>query len=287
PSAEARRGLGRYLIDVSPSLARSLRGRWSRWERRWSPSDGLVLDPKAAKDPALSLLQQYRLISRPYSATALQQFAACPYKFALYSIYRLQAREEIAALERMDALTRGSLFHAVQFHLLSRLKSLGMLPITTGNHSAVATTADQVLEEIADRYREDLAPSIPRIWDSEVEEMRWDLRGWIRQVAFAPDASEWKPRWFELAFGLRPDPQRDPESSANPVDLPNGMHLRGSIDMIEQRDDHIRITDHKTGRAPSQPLRFVGKGEVLQPLLYAEAAEILLRKIPDQSRLFY
>jgi ATP-dependent helicase/nuclease subunit B len=164
PSAEARRGLGRYLVEVSPSLARSLRGRWSRWNHRWSPSDGLLLDvkdPKAAADRAVELLQQYRLTSRPYSATALQQFAACPYKFALYSIYRLQAREEIVELERMDPLTRGSLFHSVQFHLLSRLKSLGMLPVTIGNHSAVAATADQVLEEIADRYREELAPAIP------------------------------------------------------------------------------------------------------------------------------
>src|SRR2546422_9891912 len=65
------------------------------------------------------------------------------------------------------------------------------------------------------------------------------------------------------------------------------MHLRGSIDMIEERCEHIRITDHKTGRVPSEPVQIVGKGEVLQPMLYAEAAEILLRKIPDQSRLFY
>ncbi len=284
PSEEARRGLGRYLMDVHPSLAGSLRGRWSRWQARWSPSDGVVLD---ATDTARELLQQYRLTARPYSATALQHFAACPYKFALHSIYRLRAREEIAELERMDPLTRGSLFHAVQFYLLSRLKSLAMLPITAANHSAVAATADQVLEEIADRYREDLAPAILRIWDSEVEEMRWDLRGWIRQVAFALDAAEWKPRWFELAFGLSPDPERDPESSASPVDLPAGMHLRGSIDMIEEKGEHIRITDHKTGRAPAEPLQFVGKGEILQPLLYAEAAEVLLRKTADQSRLFY
>jgi ATP-dependent helicase/nuclease subunit B len=283
-SAEARRGLGRYLMHVHPSLGDSLRGRWSRWEPRWYPSDGVVLD---AKDTAMELLQKYRLTARPYSATALQHFAACPYKFALNSIYRLQAREEIVALERMDALTRGRLFHAVQFYLLSRLKSLDMLPITAANHSAVAATADHVLDEIADRYREELAPAILRIWESEVEGMRWDLRGWIRQVAFAPDAAEWKPRWFELAFGLSPDPERDPDSSASPVDLPAGMHLRGSIDMIEEKGEHIRITDHKTGRAPSEPLQFVGKGEVLQPLLYAEAAEILLRKTSDQSRLSY
>ena len=284
PSADERRGLGQYLMHVNPSLAHSLRGRWSRWESRWSPSDGVVLEQK---DTARELLQQYRLTARPYSATALQHFATCPYKFALYSIYRLRARDEIAELERMDALTRGSLFHAVQFHLLSRLKSQNLLPITTTNHSAAAAAADEVLQEIADRYREELAPAILRIWDSEVEGMRWDIRGWIRQVAFAPDALEWKPRWFELAFGLASDPEQDPESSANPVDLPAGMHLRGSIDMIEEKGERIRITDHKTGRAPSEPLQFVGKGEVLQPLLYAEAAEVLLRKIPDQSRLFY
>jgi ATP-dependent helicase/nuclease subunit B len=283
-SADERRGLGQYLMHVNPSLARSLRGRWSRWGSCWSPSDGVVLDEK---DTARELLQQYRLTARPYSATALQHFAACPYRFALYSIYRLRARDEIIQLERMDALTRGSLFHSVQFHLLSRLKSMAMLPITAANHSAAAAIADQVLEEVADRYREDLAPAIPRIWDSEVEGMRWDVRGWIRQVAFAPDAPEWIPRWFELSFGLPPDPEQDPESSATPVDLPAGMHLRGSIDMIEEKGEHIRITDYKTGRAPSEPLQFAGKGEVLQPLLYAEAAEVLLRKIPNESRLFY
>src|SRR5262249_28778621 len=37
----------------------------------------------------------------------------------------------------------------------------------------------------------------------------------------------------------------------------------------------------------SEPIRFVGKGEVLQPVLYAEAAESLLGKPADQSRLFY
>jgi ATP-dependent helicase/nuclease subunit B len=285
PSADERIGLGRYLLDVSASLASSLRGRWSRWDRHWSSADGVVVVED--KDAALPLLQQYRLTAKPYSATALQQFAMCPYRFALYSIYKLQAREEIAALERLDALTRGSLFHAVQFHLLSRLKAQGLLPITGYNHAAVLSIADRVLDEIAARYHEELAPAIPRVWESEVEEMRWDLRGWLRQVVLAPDTADWKPRWFELGFGMRPDSEQDPQSSPKPVDLPAGMHLRGSIDMIEEKDDRIRITDHKTGKAPYEPLRFVGKGEILQPLLYAEAAEVLLGKTADRSRLFY
>src|SRR5205823_5156255 len=124
-----------------------------------------------------------KLSSRPYSATALQHFAACPYRFFLNSVHRLQPREEIEALERMDPLTRGSLFHTLQFRLFSRLRSLDMLPITAAICAAVFTLADEVLSEVAKEYREELAPAIPKVWESEVEELRWDVRGWIRQVS--------------------------------------------------------------------------------------------------------
>jgi hypothetical protein len=187
----------------------------------------------------------------------------------------------------MDPLTRGSLFHTIQFHVLSRLKSQDMLPIGNHNESAVIAVADQILEEIAARYREELAPAIPRIWESEVEDMRWDLRGWIRQVVLAPDAAEWKPRWFELGFGMRGSPEQDPDSSPKAVDVLESMHLRGSIDMVEECGEHLRITDHKTGKGPQEPPHFVGRGEILQPLLYAEAAEVLLHKTAVRSRLFY
>ena len=283
PSAEVS-GAGRYLMETSPPLARSLRARWCRWEKSWSPSDGIHFQ---SADPALAILNQRRLTAHPYSATALQHFAICPYRFALRSIYRLQPRDEISALERMDPLTRGSLFHAVQFRLLSRLNSVNMLPISTANHAGAVEIADQVLDEIQDIYREELNPAIPRVWESEVEELRWDLRGWIRQVVHAPDNGQWTPGWFELAFGLPGGPDQDPRSIPVPVALPEGIQLRGAIDMIEERSGHIRITDHKTGKVLPEPMRFIGKGEVLQPLLYAQAAEALLGKTAVQSRLFY
>src|SRR5262249_13011257 len=123
-------GSGRYLSDVSPTLTRSLRARWARWERRWSFPAGLRAQ---GADSAMTALAENRLSARPYSATALQHFAACPYKFLLNSIHRLQPREESAALERMDPLTRGSLFHTVQFRLFMRLQSMDLLPITETN----------------------------------------------------------------------------------------------------------------------------------------------------------
>jgi RecB family exonuclease len=258
------RGAGRYLTEASAPLKRSLRARWSRWDKSWSPSDGIQLQPA---DPAFAILNQRRLNAHTYSATALQHFAVCPYRFALRSIYRLHLRDEIAALERMDPLTRGRLFHEVQFHLLTRLKEMGLLPMSIGNHSQVVQIADQVLDEVQETYREDLSPAIPRVWESEVEELRWDLRGWIRQVVAAPDNGQWMPERFEMDFEL---PQ-----------------LRGAIDMVEERTGHLRITDHKTGKAPVEKIAFVGRGEVLQPILYAEVAETLLGKPADTARLSY
>ena len=77
------RGRGHYLLGTNSHLARSLRTRWLRWHASWSVADGIV-DP----DPAtLEILASHRLRSRSYSPTSLQQFAACPYRFLLYSIH--------------------------------------------------------------------------------------------------------------------------------------------------------------------------------------------------------
>src|SRR5262249_42259448 len=151
----------------------------------------------------------------------------------------------------------------------------------------VLRVADEVLDQVAGIYSEELNPAIPRIWESEIEEMRWDLRGWIRQIVLASDTTQWTPAWFELAFGLRQGADKDASSRHEPVTLDTGIQLRGAIDMIEEAAGGLRITDHKTGKVPFERVQFIGKGEVLQPLLYAQAAEAILGKIAKESRLFY
>src|SRR6202012_2529645 len=98
---------------VNPSLARSLRTRGRRWRNRWTAADGLV-DP----DPAtLEVLATHRFSERSFSPSSLQHFAACPYRFLLQSIFQFRPREAPVPLEQMDPLTRGALFHEVQFQL--------------------------------------------------------------------------------------------------------------------------------------------------------------------------
>ena len=66
----------------------------------------------------------------------------------------------------------------------------------------------------------------------------------------------------------------DPRSRKEPVEIEGGFRLQGSIDLVERHSSGVlRVVDHKTGRVPEPRPEMVGSGEVLQPVLYALAAE--------------
>ena len=285
-------GRGRYLLDTNSHLRRCLRNRYSRWAHKWSPADGLI----SSNDETLRILHSHRPTERSYSPTSLQHFAACPYRFYLHGILRLRLRDRIEQLEQMDPLTRGALFHQVQFELLSLLKERRLLPMQDrqGEPDYLETLyrlTDQTLESVAKRYEEDLAPAIPRVWRSEIEGLQLDLRGWIRSLVSSTENEPWVPSKFELAFGLAKDENHDPESSEADVVIAGGRRIRGSIDLVEIDPAHntLRITDHKTGRPRSTKGRrlYVGGGELLQPVLYSLAAEAVLDRQVESGRLSY
>ena len=279
---DTTRGTARYLLDANEFLGRALRARARRWLRRWTPADGLV-DP----DPqARAALEPHQLSARPYSPTSLQHFAACPYRFLLQAIHRLQPREEPEAIELIDPLTRGGLFHDVQFEILSALRAASLLPLTPETLPRAERMLDERLDSVAEQWREELAPAIDRVWMDGIEEIRADLREWLRRSA--DDPGRWTPERFELAFGLTVGGQdRDPDSSATPVQLDN-LKVRGSIDLVERAPGRaLRVTDHKTGKVRAQKSFVIGGGKILQPVIYALAAEHMLGEPVATGRLYY
>jgi RecB family exonuclease len=262
--------------------------------------DGLVRATPATEP----YLAAQRLQARPYSVTALQHFAACPYRFLLAAIHRLEPRQEAAALVQLDPLTRGRMFHHVQAEVLRALQSAGRIPAALERIEEAQFVLDETLDRLAAVYRDDLAPAIPRIWDDEMATMRSDLRLWLR--ALGSRCGEWRPRAVELAFGLgaaaaasrsgatshgagdRGAPL-DPASPGAPVTLAGGWLLRGAVDLVEERlpDGALRVTDHKTGSDRTYDGLLVGGGEVLQPALYALAIEALQERPVVEGRLFF
>jgi RecB family exonuclease len=277
------RGRARHLLEMNDALARSLRARWARWRPRFTPADGLV----RLTDGTRAALAAARLEARPYSASALQKFAACPYQFFLSAIGRLEPRPEIVRLDQLDPATRGHLFHRVQADAMRALADEGRLPLTAEGLDAARSTLDRTLDRVAEAYREELAPAIARVWQDEVESMRADLRMWLEQSAIAQ--AEWEPIAFELAYGLPRDPANDPRSVEAEVASPEGHRLRGIVDLVERRRGGaaLRVTDYKTGGNYTRRNLVVGGGEMLQPVLYGLAVEALLGTPVVESRLYY
>jgi ATP-dependent helicase/nuclease subunit B len=266
-------GAARYLVIVNPYLARALRARYQRWGRSWTPSDGLLSRSATVR----AIMARHTLGLRNYSPTALQNYARCPYRFFLQAIHGLAPREIPEAIDELDPLQRGSLIHYVQFELFGRLRQDGLLPVRPGNLHVAQQRLDAIIAEVAARYRDDLAPAIDRVWDDGVAAIRADLREWLRLAS--EDNSGYVPWYFELSFGVEHRPERrqaDPRSVPGAVDLDCGIHLRGSIDLVERHPSGAaRVTDHKTGKSVAKPTHMIDGGKSLQPLLYALAAEKL------------
>jgi len=278
-----------HLLHSNPHLARALRFRAYRWEvPRWTWADGLVqLSERAAE-----ALAERSPGARPYSATALQHFAACPYRFYLQAIQGLRPREEPVGIEALDPLQRGSLVHQVQFELLTRLqaestKERPLLPVGPENAERVFELLEEVLEKVAEDFRDGLVPAIDRVWDDGIEAIRQDLREWLQHEC--DSKSPFEPWRFELSFGLPQDPNRDTHSVGEPVDLAVGLKLRGAIDLIERTPGGVlRVTDHKTGRHRAKAGATIQGGELLQPVLYALAAQALFPgQRVESGRLYY
>jgi CRISPR/Cas system-associated exonuclease Cas4 (RecB family) len=279
--AAAVRGRAHYLLGLNEALRRSVTNQWRLEKKAWSPADGLVRVTPAIQ-PAIDA---NRLGRRPYSLSALQRFATCPYQFLLATVFRLEPWIEPEPLMRMDPLTRGSLFHEAQARFFRAMQAAGALPITSGRLPEAVRTLDRVVTEVADEYKEQLAPAIERVWRDEVNEIRRDLSIWVQKLA---DAAPWQPEYFEFSFGLS-DEGRDPRSLPDPVTIDGRFVLRGSVDLIEVDPGRgvLRVTDHKTGKNRSRSDLIVGGGKVLQPVLYSMAVEQGLGRRVERARLYF
>ena len=281
------KGRAHYMLRLNDCLRRSVTERWARAKNTWSHFDGLV----RVTDATRPFLQTQRLGARPYSVSALQQYAACPYRFFLSAAYRLAPLEEPEPLQHMDPLTKGSLFHEVQAEFFRALQRSNLLPIKHDPNddavlNAVLKVLDDTLQRVSGQYHELLAPAVERVWQDEVSGISTDLHVWVSQLALRTD---WEPWLFEFAFGLPGEPGHDPNSVRDPVTLDGRFILRGSVDLVERKPGtHIlRVTDHKTSKNRSERGAILGHGTQLQPVIYSLAVEKATSCTVEAARFWY
>jgi ATP-dependent helicase/nuclease subunit B len=171
------------------------------------------------------------------------------------------------------------------------LGEANLLPVTKQNLEPARKLLDEVIDQVSRQFYADLAPAIDRVWDDGIDAIGADLREWLRRAS--EEDSGYEPWRFELSFGLGDGQKRrqaDAHSSPKAVNLDCGIQLRGSIDLVERRPSgHLRITDHKTGKANGGEEQIIAGGTSLQPALYALVAEKLFRGEleVDRGRLYF
>ena len=278
------RGTGRYLIDVNPALARSLRAKYQRGRSgRFTAVDGF-LEPSAE---AKQRLAKHRLDARAYSVTALEKYAGCPYRFLS------QRRATSAATRRgripdaprrADARTHPS--RRAVSHLWTPRGGRAVPRVVPKISSRSCRRSSSPSTRSASAFHEELAPAIERIWRDELESIRFDLRGWLRRQAATTDG--FVPFRREFTFGMKPRGPADPASTLEVAKLANGLRLRGAIDLVEKRaDGKVRVTDHKSGKVWMPESAILNGGESLQPVLYTLAYEALTGEKVESARLYY
>ena len=215
-----------------------------------------------------------------FSATQLELYGHCPFRFFAQELLNLQPLPDPE--DDDSALRRGNLVHRILYRFYSA-------------HGEAAERAENLAANIADLRRQgrqiaDEMRLTGFFWDRELErllgsddeEREGILPRFLRLQAAAANPAV--PTHFELSFGSYPGMgERDQQSTTTPYAIGDSetgdeVRLAGKIDRIDRTaDGRFVVFDYKTGRMPS--VADIDTGLNLQLPLYLLAAESLFEEI--------
>jgi len=239
-----------------------------------SAYDGLLTSPDIVAD-----LNRLFGADKVYSPTALEDYIACPFRFFVGHVLRLEPLE--GPREDIEHTKRGAAIHRALARLHQQLRD-------AGTHQPTAEVDGRLVEQLEEAVNEYAARSSP------ASEVLWRLEGRRLQRAVARYRAHWekfvkpwlaqnvapRPHLFEVAFGM---PARDGEDPAGPLVIRTDgveVRIRGRIDRVDVADledgTGFWIIDYKTGRSGHYTAADLQNFQRLQLTLYALAVEQVL-----------
>jgi ATP-dependent helicase/nuclease subunit B len=230
----------------------------------------------SAHEPVLAHLRSWK--SREFSASQLDTYAECPFRFLSSAVMRL--RELPEADEELSPMDRGTLLHAVLFEYFLRRREAARPPLFSLPDESFAVEVEELIAVA--RANLDRLDVSDVFWEIDKEMIvgspegnagllqRFLLRERERRDGLVPS-------YFEVSFGgMRDRRAADPLlSREHPVAF-GSLHLRGRIDRIELGGGFFTVVDYKTGS--SRPTtEEVTTGQKIQLAAYLVAGEELLR----------
>ncbi len=271
-----------HLASESASLRRGLLMEEARWGERYHTEYDGVLSSDEAIEAAGALSGFTRngpAENVTVSATALEDYASCPFKFLLQRILHIEDVEDPEDALELDALERGTMFHDALERFLRDERDAGKLPLTPGARDRLLSLASRVAR--ADRLSISGHAGAQELVRGELASA---LLLWLRYEIANDDG--FVPSYFEARFGGKP---RGNEDEA--ISLPEGVPFRaagdvtvrfsGKIDRIDVSADgrRAKVIDYKTGKHQGlgrDGRKLLDHGKRLQLPIYLMAAESML-----------
>ena len=189
-----------------------------------------------------ALLQRIsRQIGDRFSASKLETYRGCPFKFLVTYVWQQKAAE--AAGEDMDPMQRGSLLHKVLEKFIG--KHLGE-KLQEAQHGELQQELDGIFDTVCQEFADNGRLYPGDFWQHDKEQQRILLHRWLRGEIAYSEQGEWRPVSTEQAFGKK-------GKSEVALDI-NGrrIYLNGKIDRIDRAGDAYFITDYKSGDTPQK-----------------------------------
>jgi RecB family exonuclease len=269
-----------------PSLLSGLQIIHERQDRdRFGPAEGILTSPKACDRTARRFSE-----NRVFSATDLEDYAYCPFRFFLLKTLGLQPLEDLSL--EFDFINRGRVVHDIlkTFHqsVQRRLgRSVSPMKLDEAEFNELLTAA----------IEESLPAESPNPVQAALDEInRRTVVQWMSQYReqYQKYETKWKdfdvpttPELFEVSFG---DKKAAAPSTTETLDFDRDghvVHIAGRIDRIDLGmvggESAITVIDYKTGGKIAVTAESVRAGLTLQLPLYSLAATELL--LPDRDAL--
>ena len=176
-----------------------------------------------------------------FSASHLETYAQCPYRFLLSYVWKQQQYEELT--ETVEPAVEGSLLHDVlarfmEGHLHEKL--------TKYPPTELISQLDDIMTSVCDEYITGKKIAVTDFWPSQRRKLNLLLRRWLqRELVYQKKWEPFVPVKIEWDFGRN--------GSAPLVLEVNGgkIYLNGRIDRIDSDGNGIFVTDYKRSQTPS------------------------------------
>jgi hypothetical protein len=267
--------------------ARSAISCWDDWNsNRLTAHDGLM----RANHPVV-----VAAVDRKQSTTSLVKLLRDPLGYLWKYGFGWTEPKETEEPLLLDALAFGSLLHATLEKAVTHLETTLQGGLGAADQDDVLEALDVALGFVSLEWERKYPAPPPMIWERKLRDIH-SLA--IRALTFREEPLPNQQSWAEVKFGSsreeesridgpRPPPPWDPFAK---VVIPGtAVSIGGSIDRLDLSGTTARVTDYKSGKAPSTSMAPLLKGGAeLQRCLYAYAVTALIPSVVTvEARLFF